>query len=195
MAGELEIPLFPLRTVLYPGGPLALRIFEPRYLDMVARCLRGANRFGVVAIREGSEVGAAETFDVGTLAEIVDWRQENDGLLGVTAVGRDGFRVQGKTRQSDGLYVALVTLLPPQRREKLPAEHAPLANLLRKLLPQLPSHSRVDVAYDDAASVGYRLAEILPLPLPFKQALLETTDPLARLERLAASLHPKPTPA
>ncbi len=74
-----ELPLFPLQTVLLPGGKLALRVFEARYLDMVARCLRGANRFGVVAIREGAEVGAATTYDRGTSAEIVDWHQEPGG--------------------------------------------------------------------------------------------------------------------
>ena len=69
-----ELPLFPLATVLFPGGPLSLRIFETRYLDMVASVLRGDNRFGVLAIRAGSEVGEAETFSVGTTAEIVDWQ-------------------------------------------------------------------------------------------------------------------------
>ena len=67
-----ELPLFPLKTVLFPGGPLALRVFEPRYLDMVARCMRGSNRFGVVAIREGEEVGAASLYSMGTTAEIVE---------------------------------------------------------------------------------------------------------------------------
>ena len=86
-----ELPLFPLQTVLLPDGLLPLRVFEPRYVDMVARCLRGANRFGVVAIREGAEVGAATTYDYGTSAEIVDWHQEPGGLLGILAVGREEF--------------------------------------------------------------------------------------------------------
>ena len=118
LVSTIEIPLFPLKTVVFPGGPLALRIFEPRYLDMVARCLRGTNRFGVVAIRQGSEVGAAETFDVGTLAEIVDWHQETGGLLGIPAVGRECFRLARSTRQPDGLYVGEGSLLPPEPRSR-----------------------------------------------------------------------------
>ena len=90
--GVTELALFPLKTVLFPGGPLALKIFEPRYLDMVAQCLRAESGFGVVAIERGSEVGEAETFDVGTTAEIVDWHREPGDLLGVTAVGRRSFR-------------------------------------------------------------------------------------------------------
>jgi uncharacterized protein len=86
-----ELPLFPLQTVLLPEGRLGLRVFEPRYVDMVARCLRGANRFGVIAIREGAEVGPATTYDHGTSAEIVDWHQELGGLLGILAAGREPF--------------------------------------------------------------------------------------------------------
>ena len=112
-----ELPLFPLQTVLLPDGRLALRVFEPRYLDMVARCLRGENRFGVIAIREGAEVGAATTYDSGTSAEIVDWHQEQGGLLGILAAGRTAFRLVATRREVDGLYVgevAWLDTLPPQ---------------------------------------------------------------------------------
>ena len=78
---KVEIPLFPLRTVLYPGGPLPLRIFEPRYLDMISRCLKNDAPFGVVLIREGSEIGPATTYEIGTLAKIIDWYQGSDGVL------------------------------------------------------------------------------------------------------------------
>ena len=101
----MEIPLFPLRTVLYPGGPLPLRIFEQRYLDMISRCMKSESPFGVLLIREGSETGPARTFDVGTLAQITDWYQGSDGLLGVTATGTDRFRRTSERRQDDGLLV------------------------------------------------------------------------------------------
>jgi Lon protease-like protein len=185
---SVELPLFPLKTVLFPGGQLALRIFEPRYLDMIARSLRGDNRFGVVAIRSGSEVGAAETFAVGTTAEIVDWDRDSSGMLGIRAVGRDTFRVDGTVRRPDGLYVGVVTLLDEPATIPVPAAHAPLATLLQKLLAQMPDRSSAAGAYDDATWVSTRLAEVLPLPLPLKQALLETRDSLARLDRIAASL-------
>ena len=88
----MEIPLFPLHTVLYPGGPLPLRIFEQRYLDMISRCLKSESLFGVLLIKNGNEAGLAETWNVGTLAKIVDWYQGSDGLLGVTAIGQQRFR-------------------------------------------------------------------------------------------------------
>jgi Lon protease-like protein len=183
-----ELPLFPLKTVLFPGGPLQLRVFETRYLDMVARCLRGQNRFGVVAIRQGGEVGAATWHDVGTAAEIVDWHQESGGLLGVVAVGRETFRVEQSHRQADGLYVGEVAWLPSLPTRALPPAHAALAVLLRSLLAPLPAYRGCATAYDDAVWVGCRLAETLPLALPVKQSLLETQDALVRLERLAAVL-------
>jgi hypothetical protein len=183
-----ELPLFPLQTVLFPDGRLALRVFEPRYLDMVGRCLRGENRFGVLAIRQGQEVGAATTHDVGTSAEIVDWHQETGGLLGILAVGRAPFRVLAQRREPDGLYVGDVEWLPVPQPRALPAEHAPLAALLERLLAPLPLYRGVEPALDDAGWVGGRLVELLPLGLAFKQSLLEEADAVRRLERLAAAL-------
>jgi Lon protease-like protein len=183
-----ELPLFPLKTVLFPGGPLQLRIFEPRYLDMVARCLRGANRFGVVAIRQGEEVGDATLHDVGTTAEIVDWHQESGGLLGLMAVGRETFRITATQRRTDGLYVGQVEWPSPLPPQALPPEHAPLGVLLRSVLEPLLAYRSSITAYDDAVWVGCRLAETLSLPLSVKQELLETEDALLRLERLAEAL-------
>ena len=187
-----ELPLFPLETVLFPGGPLHLRIFEPRYLDMVASVLRGDNRFGVVAIRAGSEVGAAETFEVGTTAEIVDW-EDAGGLLAISALGRDSFRIEDTTRRPNGLYVGRVELIEDLPATPLPAEHAKLASLLKRLLAQLPIYAPLATAYDDATWVGARLAEILPLTVPLKQAVLETRDARERLERIAAGLRAEPS--
>lgn len=183
-----ELPLFPLQTVLLPGGRLPLRVFEARYLDMVARCLRGENRFGVVAIRQGGEVGAATTYDVGTSAEIVDWQQEQGGLLGILAVGRTPFRLVASHRQLDGLYVGEVVWLDPLPPQPLPPEHAPLAALLERLIEPLQFYRGVPDAFGDAVWVGARLIELLPLERAFKQTLLETTDAAERLERLAAVL-------
>lgn len=183
-----ELPLFPLGAVLLPGGPLALRVFEARYLDMVARCLRGENRFGVVAIRDGTEVGVATPYEVGTSAEIVDWQREESGLLMIVAHGRDAFRVLETHRQDDGLYVGRVAWLEPLRPAELPSVHAPLAALLRRLVDALPLYRALQPKFDDAVWVGGRLIELLPLALPRKQALLEVQDANARLEQLAAVL-------
>lgn len=187
-----ELPLFPLQTVLFPGGPLNLRIFETRYLDMIASVLRGDNRFGVVAIRTGSEVGEAETFTLGTTAEIVDW-QDAGGLLAITAVGRDSFTIEESSRRPDGLYVGRVKWLDEPPAMPLPAEHSNLKSLLETLLARLPSHAAVPTAYHDAVWVGARLAEILPFTLVLKQSLLETRDARARLDRIAAALRAEPS--
>ena len=190
----LELPLFPLKTVLFPGGSLALRIFEPRYLDMVARVLRGERRFGVLAIRAGSEVGDAETFEVGTTAEIVDWDRQPDGLLGIRARGCDSFRLEHAERQDDGLYVGRVALLEGLPATKLSARHAPLAALLEKLLSESAGLRRGSAEYDDAEWVGARLAAMLPLALPVRQQLLETRDACARLDRIADALRAESFP-
>ena len=121
-------------TVFSSSDLQALRVFEPRYVDMVARCLRGANRFGVVAIREGAEVGAATTYDYGTSAEIVDWHQEPGGLLGILAAGREPFHVRATRREPDGLYVGTVAWLESVPAKRLTSAHEPLAALLKRLI-------------------------------------------------------------
>jgi Lon protease-like protein len=183
-----ELPLFPLQTVLLPDGLLALRVFEPRYVDMIARCLRGENRFGVVAIRKGAEVGAATTYEYGTTAAIVDWHEESGGLLGIVAAGRTPFRLTATRRQPDGLYVGEVEWRESPAPAPLPAAHEPLAALLKRVLEPLPFYRDVAYAFDDAAWVGGRLIELLPLDLAFKQSLLETADAVERLDRLAAAI-------
>ena len=187
-----ELPLFPLQTVLLSDGRLALRVFEARYLDMVARCLRGENRFGVIAIREGAEVGAATTYDSGTSAEIIDWHQEPGGLLGILAAGRTAFRLVATRREVDGLYVGEVAWLDPLPPQPLPREHEPLAELLERLIEPLPLYRGITAEFEDAVWVGARLIELLPLGLAFKQSLLETADAVQRLERLAAALRSNP---
>jgi Lon protease-like protein len=180
------IALFPLNIVLFPGGPLPLRIFETRYVDMVRRCMREGASFGVVLIREGAEVGPAETFDVGTLADIVDFHQLSDGLLGLSCVGRQRFRIRSRSRQTDGLNLAEVEQLQPESAVPVPERHSRLAELLKNVLPQLGEvYEGIEMRPEDAAWVGYRLAEILPIPLADKQSILELDDPIQRLDVLS----------
>jgi len=181
-----SIAIFPLNIVLFPGGPLPLRIFETRYVDMVRRCMRENQSFGVVLIREGTEVGPAETFDVGTLAKIVDFHQLSDGLLGLSCVGQERFHIRTRSRQGDGLHLAEVDWLTAEPLVAVPARHARLAALLKSVLPQLGEvYTDIEMRLDDAAWVGHRLAEILPIPLSDKQACLELDDPIQRLDVLA----------
>lgn len=183
------VPLFPLKTVLYPGGVLPLRIFEPRYMDMIGRCMRQTQKFGVLSIVEGEEVGASRTVKVGTLAEIVDWHQEADGLLGITASGRERFEVGEMSRLEDGLYVGRIMVLADEPRLPLPTHYENLAGLLRQVLPAIGADTYGEEEYADATWVGYRLAEILPLPLEDKQECLEMEDSIARLDKLRAALN------
>lgn len=186
MPEQVEFPLFPLHTVLFPGGPLPLQIFESRYLDMVSECLRNDRGFGVCLIREGDEAGAAATtVELGTLARIFDWNSLENGLLGITARGGQRFRLTGTEVQPNQLVVARATLLDNEPPAPLPPTQTPLAALLGELLTQFePLYEARTAQYDDATWVGYRLAELLPVPLTRKQYFLEMEDPLLRLREL-----------
>jgi len=189
-----SIALFPLNIVLFPGGPLPLRIFETRYVDMVGRCMREGQDFGVVLIREGREVGPAEFHEVGTSAKIMDFHQLSDGLLGLSCVGRQRFRIRSRSRQADGLNLAEIDPLQPESALPVPARHSRLAELLKNVLPQLGEvYEGIEMRPDDAAWVGYRLAEILPIPLADKQRVLELDDPIQRLDVLSPLAPGAPT--
>jgi len=184
-----EIPLFPLRTVLYPGGSLRLRIFEPRYLDMVSRCLREDIGFGVVLIRQGAEVGPAVTYEMGTLARISDWYTLNDGLLGITALGIERLRVCASRRQPDGLMLAEVEMLGTERRVSLEARHAGAIAALATLQGLAKDReAKPETEQDDVAWVAARLAELLPVSSAQKQAWLEIDDPVERLDAIMPAI-------
>jgi len=181
------LPLFPLNTVLFPGGPLSLRIFEPRYLDMVRRCLKEQQPFGVVLILAGAETGAlAAVAATGTTARLVDFDAQPDGLLGVTCVGERRFRVLRRWQQDDGLNLAEIDYLAEEAPCELPVDLARLGELLREVLPRLgDAYAHIEKRYQDAGWVGNRWAEILPLAATEKLALLELDDPLARVAQVA----------
>lgn len=187
-----ELPLFPLHTVLFPGGRLALRVFEQRYVDMVAASLKADRPFGVCLIRRGSEVGgAAEPQEVGTAARIVQCDLERPGILHVVARGEDRFRVRTTTTRKDQLLVAEVEPLP-EIGGAMPEYHRQLIEALRHVLEQVGESSYFPPPrWDDAAWVSGRLVELLPLPLGLKQALLELDDIHMRLDVLA-ELFPSP---
>lgn len=182
-----DLPLFPLNSVLFPGGPLQLRIFEQRYLDMVRECARGDCGFGVCLILSGDEAGApASPAAVGTLARITDFFTTDDGLLGISAVGGSRFRVARARVRSDGLVRGDVHRWADEPQVAVPVELALLPTILERLVEQMapPWRNAPRQHYDDASWVGFRLAELLPLDLPERQQLLEITDPLQRLAEL-----------
>ncbi len=187
----LNIPLFPLNVVLFPGGPLPLRIFEPRYLDMVSDCLRKNTGIGVVLIRNGKEVDdAAETYTVGTLCNISYWNRRQDGLLGITLTGEQRFRICSRQVQHDKLIRAEVELLEPMPMLPMSDKYQPLISMLQKILPQLdPPFTTMPVQFDDLEWVTSRLIELLPFPLAVKQSLLELDEPEQRIAKLHNLLH------
>ncbi|GLQ44959.1 ATP-dependent protease [Dyella lipolytica] len=190
MAAQLpfiEVPLFPLNTVLFPGGQLQLRIFEPRYLDLVRECTRTGSAFGVCLILDGSEVGMpARPAAVGTLARITDFNNREDGLLGIVTKGGERFRVLRTRVRSDGLLRGEVELWPDEAAEQVPVEFALLQTIVERLIETMGPHWRhaPRSSYDDAGWLGFRLAELLPLAGEEQQQLLEMTDPLQRLAAL-----------
>jgi Lon protease-like protein len=182
----IQLPLFPLHTVLFPGGPLPLRIFEARYLDMVSQCMQTDSGFGVCMIRHGREVGeTASTENMGVVARIVDWHQRHDGLLGITAIGEQRFRIASVRIQDNQLAVAKVELLGSAPSIELPDRYLPLVDMLMRLIDSAGHHyASLPRHYADASWVSYRLLELLPIEMVQKQLFLEMDDPLMRLEEL-----------
>ncbi len=191
----LEIPLFPLRTVLFSGGQLPLKIFEARYTGMVSSCLKQGIGFGVVLLRKGgetrhvseagSDAGPPVFFDVGTEASIVDFNQLSDGVLGIVAQGGRKFRVHRTWEQPDRLMMGEVSYLPDEPKAALGDEHAGLVDILQELVqhPMVQKLS-LDIDFADARSVGWRLAELLPIEPEIKQSLLQLHLPKERLSEL-----------
>ncbi len=182
-----QLPLFPLQTVLLPGGPLQLQVFEPRYLDMVGRCMRTGTPFGVVRILEGSEAGAvSDIAATGTSARIIDFHTLSNGLLGLLCLGERVFRLESRQEQPDRLVVGQVSWLPQLPIAAVPPRFASLVTALREVLPQLPpAYAHIPRNFADAEWVSYRLLELMPLSSQQRQHSLENHDPLQRLEWLA----------
>lgn len=187
-----RVALFPLNVVLFPGGLLPLRIFEPRYLRMVSECLRGDLPFAVAAIVEGSEVGGlAATAQTGTLARIIDWQQEEDGLLGLLCEGEQVFSLGEVEVEQDQLLRAEVERLPLAVPQPMPDDLSWMAELLDDLLGRMGEpYGRLAVSEPSADHVAARLIELLPLPLDEKQALFEIGDAAQRLHRLCGLVRP-----
>ena len=180
----VEIPIFPLGTVLFPGGVLPLKLFEARYLDMAARCMRSNAPFGVCLISEGGEVGEpAVPHGLGTIARIVDWDMSQPGLLFIKTVGGERFRIVERTLQRDRLQTARVVPLPEPVPQPVPEALKGALPLLEAIIADTGTASFPEPhRFDDATWVGYRLAEILPIPSLARQRLLELDDTLSRLE-------------
>ena len=189
-SARLDLPLFPLGTVLFQGGRLPLQIFEPRYLDLVSRSMREGSSFGVTLIRRGGDVrlkdeGQPDIFEIGTEAHIVDFNQLSSGKLGIVVEGGRKFRIYDTWEQSDLLMVGEVAFLPDEPEVGIGPEHRELVELLGELMGH-PEVQKLgfDIDLEDARSVGWRLSELLPIEPEIKQALLQLQYPRERLQEL-----------
>jgi hypothetical protein len=195
----MQLPLFPLRTVLFPGGVLPLRVFEARYMDMVRECMKTSSPFGVVLITRGSEVGSpAATEAVGTLARISAWDMPQLGVLHLRAIGGDRFRIASSAAQPDGLQVASVEPIAPDVDVPLAGEFADCADLLQRVIADVGRQRAEGGAeaadpigaapfeppyrLDSSVWVGNRLCEFMPVPMRARQKLMELDDAVSRLE-------------
>jgi uncharacterized protein len=185
-----SLPLFPLSTVLFPGGVLPLKIFEQRYIDMAKMCLKDGRPFGVCLITQGAEVATPRSAPVefarlGTQARIVDFDMPQLGILHVATRGEGRFQVLSHIVEPSGLITGEVTPLAGEAPIALADDFAPLANLLELIAGRIgPQNFPAERDYGDASWVGYRLAELLPLPMHIKQSMLEINDAAVRLRVL-----------
>jgi uncharacterized protein len=183
MSEPLRLPLFPLNSVLFPQGRMNLQVFEARYLDMIARCMKADMPFGICLIASGEEVGqAAVPHLVGTEARIVDWDMSQPGILGITVRGGRRFRVLEQIADEQNLVTGIVQWFDESPAETVSPDHQPLLPLLQAVIADagektIPRpHSLADAAW-----VGYRYAEILPIQNLARQRLLELEDADLRL--------------
>jgi Lon protease-like protein len=181
-----EIPLFPLKTVLLPANTLGLKIFEPRYLDMIANCLRENSLFGVVLIHKGEETGIdTDVYSIGTTSTISDWEHRADGLLGITALGVERFEILSTRTQTDGLTLAEIKILEDNDSAEIPEQYHYMLELLDHISAQA---GRIKVDNQPFCQILYQLIYQLPIEAALKQRLLEIPDGVDRAVILHAEL-------
>ena len=184
-----ELPLFPLQTVLFPGGLLSLKVFEARYLDLAAACLREQRSFGVVALRQGAEVrqgdDATVLEEIGVVAELLEVDSAQPGILHLRCRGTQRFRIGSTRQQPDGLWVGMVEMLPDDEPlapvETMHETVRGLANAIASLKGKGVEPFEEPYRFDSAGWVANRWCEILPIPLAAKQKLMELPDARMRL--------------
>lgn len=183
----MQLPLFPLSSVVLPGGVMKLRLFERRYIDMVKHCFRTDTGFGVCLIRDGREAGVpSEPYPLGTRVAIVDFDQGEDGLLHISVRGEEEFEIHRHWIDDNQLVNGDVTPLPARAPTAMTPAFETLANKLELILRYVePDISYAEQRLDDADWVCHRLLELLPLAAPAKYELLQLHDNHARLESLA----------
>ncbi|MBZ0069341.1 MAG: LON peptidase substrate-binding domain-containing protein [Thiobacillus sp.] len=184
------IPLFPLNTVVFPGGVQPLRIFEQRYLTMIKQAIADNTAFGICAIREGTETGSpALPYTIGTLVHVTDWDMPQNGILHIDTLAQERFVIRNTQTDSSGLITGTVESVRPESAVAIPDDLELAVEILRHIIDEYGNaHFPAPHAFDNAVWVGYRLSEVLPLKLSIKQDLLEMNDSVMRLRILTEFL-------
>jgi Lon protease-like protein len=193
MTETQQIPLFPLRVVMFPRGRLNLQIFERRYIDLVTHCMRTSSGFGICLLKEGEEVvqeGTNQTIHrTGTYSNIIDWDQLENGLLGITVEGSAKFSIEDCWQSDSGVLQGNVQFNETDNvgRETIPLDDQYTA--LADLLQNLESHPLVEqkkliIDYNNLWDLGWRLSELIPIEIEQKQQLLEIDDPWERIQSI-----------
>ncbi|MGK2953826.1 MAG: LON peptidase substrate-binding domain-containing protein [Thiobacillus sp.] len=186
----LTLPLFPLNTVVFPGGQLPLRIFEQRYFDLVKQAIADNTDFGICAIREGLEIGTpAVPYTVGTRVRVTDWDMPQTGILHIDTRAEERFVIRGTRSEPSGLLIGTVEAVSSEPAAVVPNDLELAVEILRQIITEY-GDARFPAPHDfgNAAWVGYRLSEVLPLTLNIKQNLLEMNDSVTRLRILTEFL-------
>jgi Lon protease-like protein len=186
-AADALLPLFPLHCVLLPGATMGLRVFERRYLDLLRECGRSGSGFGVCLILQGHEVGAPATpAAYGCEARIEDFDLGTDGVLVLRLRGARRFHVTRTRIRDSGLLVGELQWCEVDSDDELRPQHALLGTVLERMLEQAGGEyaSAGPALLDQAAWVGWRLAELLPLSEQQRLTLLQQQDPHRRLDLL-----------
>jgi Lon protease-like protein len=187
-AGPTLTHIFPLNTVLFPGGTLPLKVFEQRYIEMTKVCIKDGRAFGVCLIKEGRETGTpAVPQEIGCLARIAHWDMPQLGVFHLQVEGLQRFRIVRSEVEKNGLISAVIECL--ENDLEVAPEETLCSDVLKAIIEKIGAeHFPAPHRFDDAAWIGYRLSEVLPISLDIKQQLLRMTDPQARLSQLGKIL-------
>ncbi|CAM3723663.1 LON peptidase substrate-binding domain-containing protein [Polynucleobacter antarcticus] len=188
-----KVPLFPLGTVLFPGGVIALKIFEARYLDMIKRCMREKTEFGVVSIIQSADPEREDApvvfSSIGTLAQIEDFDPIQPALYMTRSLGTQRFKILSTQQEPDGLWMGEIELLENDPLIPIPQEHQSISALLEEIIAVIKNEDLLGDApfkqpykIDDCGWVANRLAELLPISLEQKNHLLGQINPRIRLD-------------
>ena len=179
-------PIFPLRSIVLPGGLFPLRIFERRYLDMVTTCIKNNEGFCISLVKkEEPDLYVKDVFEYGSWVEITDWNKLQDGLLGITVEGKNIVKISNTSLDKENLLRGKIKKLDLEKEYLIPQQYLVLSKFYKKIYPNLKDFmSFKQERFSDASWIGYRLTELLPIELELKADLISTSDAIERLKKI-----------